>query len=120
MLGKVFLTQKNYNGAAKKLKEVIDSGVYDLLPDYAAVFDPNNEIIFSIQFVSGGVGEGNPWPNSFAPENSGKSIIAFGGDGNNQPTADLINSYELNDKRKEFSLATSYENGETIPYNFCY
>ena len=124
LLGKVYLTQKKYSQAAAKLKEVIDLGVYGLLPNYADVFDSNNENnrenVFDIQFRSGGVGEGSPWPNAFAPENSGNAIIPFGGGGNNQPSTDLINSYELNDKRKEFSLATSYVNasGVTIPYNF--
>ncbi|WP_146902807.1 RagB/SusD family nutrient uptake outer membrane protein [Adhaeribacter aerolatus] len=124
LLGKVYLTQRNFQGAANKLKEVIDLGVYGLLPEYADVFDSNNENhrenIFDIQFRSGGVGEGSPWPNAFAPENSGNAVIPFGGGGNNQPTLDLINSYEPNDKRKNFSLATSYVNasGATIPYNF--
>ncbi|PRX40399.1 RagB/SusD family nutrient uptake outer membrane protein [Salegentibacter salegens] len=113
-----------YSAAAEKLKEVIDSGVYNLLPNYAAVFDPDNdnndEIIFSIQFLAGGIGEGNPWPNSFAPINSGNAVIPFGGGGNNQPTTDMINSYEPGDQRKDFSIATSYESesGEIIPTNF--
>ncbi|KAA5542941.1 RagB/SusD family nutrient uptake outer membrane protein [Adhaeribacter rhizoryzae] len=124
LLGKVYLTQRKFQPAATKLKEVIDLGVYGLLPEYADVFDSNNEnhreIVFDIQFRSGGVGEGSPWPNAFSPENSGNAVIPFGGGGNNQPTTDLINSYEPNDKRKNFSLATSYVNasGATIPYNF--
>lgn len=124
LLGKVYLTQKKYIEASKKLKEVIDSDKYSILTDYASVFDAddgdNPEIIFAIQFMSGDLGEGNPWPNSFAPENSGNVVIPFGGSGNNQPSSDLINSYEPNDLRKDFSLATSYVNdaGQTIPYNF--
>jgi hypothetical protein len=124
LLGKVLLTEKKYPQAAAKLKEVIDLGVYDILPNYADVFRVNNknnkESVFDVQYKSGGAGEGNSWPNSFAPENSGNAVIAFGGGGNNQPTADLINSYEPGDKRKDVSLATSYVNasGQTIPYNF--
>ena len=124
LLGKVLLTQKKYSEAATKLKEVISSTVYDLLPNYADIFRANNknnkESIFEVQFKSGGVGEGNPWPNSFAPENSGNAVIAFGGDGNNQPTPDMVNAYEPNDKRKAISLASSYVNssGVTIQYNF--
>ncbi|WP_020597042.1 RagB/SusD family nutrient uptake outer membrane protein [Spirosoma panaciterrae] len=124
LLGKVYLTEKKYAQAAAKLKEVIDLGVYDILPNYADVFKVSNknnkESVFDVQYKSGGAGEGNSWPNSFAPENSGNAVIAFGGGGNNQPTADLINSYEPGDKRKDASLATSYVNasGQTIPYNF--
>lgn len=124
LLGKVYLTEKKYAQAAAKLKEVIDLGVYDILPNYADVFKVSNknnkESVFDVQYKSGGAGEGNSWPNSFAPENSGNAVIAFGGGGNNQPTADLINAYEPGDKRKDASLATSYVNasGQTIPYNF--
>jgi starch-binding outer membrane protein, SusD/RagB family len=124
LLGKVFLTQKKFSEAAARLKEVIASNAYALLPNYADVFRPanknNKESVFEVQFKSGGVGEGNPWPNSFSPENSGNAVIAFGGDGNNQPSLDMVNTYEPNDKRKALSLATSYVNssGVTIQYNF--
>jgi len=124
LLGKVYLTEKKYPETVAKLKEVIDLGVYDILPNYADVFRVNNknnkESVFDVQYKSGGSNEGNSWPNSFAPENSGNAVIAFGGGGNNQPTVDLINAYEPGDKRKDASLATSYVNasGQTIPYNF--
>lgn len=124
LLGKVLLTEKKFSEAATKLKEVIGSNVYGLLPDYADVFrvtnKNNRESVFDVQFKAGGVGEGNPWPNSFSPENSGNAVIAFGGDGNNQPSADIVNAYEATDKRKSLSLATSYVNagGVTIQYNF--
>lgn len=123
-LGKVYLTQKKYAAAASKLKEVIDLGVYELLPSYADVFKVanknNKESVFDIQYKSGGAGEGNAWPNSFAPQNSGNSVIAFGGDGNNQPTTDIINAYEAGDLRKDVSVATSYTNaaGQVIPDKF--
>jgi hypothetical protein len=124
LLGKVLLTEKKFPEAAARLKEVIASNVYGLLPNYADVFrvanKNNRESVFEVQFRSGGVGEGNPWPNSFSPENSGNAVIAFGGDGNNQPSVDMTNAYEPNDKRKALSLATSYVNasGVTIQYNF--
>lgn len=122
--GKVFLTQKKYTDAAAKLKEVIDGGLYTLLANYADIFKPtgknHKESVFDVQFASGGVGEGNPWPNYFAPTNSGNAVIPFGGDANSQPTADIIAAYEPNDLRKNISLATSYKdaNGQTIPFNF--
>ncbi|WP_420153171.1 RagB/SusD family nutrient uptake outer membrane protein [Siphonobacter sp.] len=124
LLGKVYLTQRKYAPAVAKLKEVIDLNVYDLLPSYADVFKVSNknnkESVFDVQYKSGGAGEGNPWPNDFAPENSGNAVIAFGGSGNNQPSADLIAAYEAGDVRKDVSLATSYVNasGQTIPTNY--
>lgn len=123
-LGKVYLTQKKFGPAAGKLKEVIDLGVYALLPSYADVFRVANknskETVFEVQYKSGGAGLGNSWPNAFAPQNSGNAVIAFGGDGNNQPTTDMIAAYEPGDLRKDASLATSYINaaGQVIPDKF--
>jgi hypothetical protein len=124
LLGRVLLTQKKFPQAAAKLKEVIDLGIYGLLDNYADYFRVNNknnrESVFEIQFKSGGAGEGNPWPNSFGPQNSGNIVIAFGGDGNNQPTNDMVAAYEPGDVRKDVTIATSYVNatGNTIQGNF--
>jgi hypothetical protein len=123
-LAKVYLTQRKFAQAATKLKEVIDSGVYDLLPSFAAVFSAaaknHREAVFEIQYRSGGLNEGNPTPSSFAPENSGNAVIPFGGDGNNQPTIDLENAFEPGDQRKAITVATSYVNaaGVTVPARF--
>jgi hypothetical protein len=124
LLGKVVLTEKKYSQAVAKLKEVIDLNVYAILPSYADVFKVGNknnkESVFDVQYKSGGAGEGNPWPNSFAPQNSGNAVINFSGGGNNQPTDDLIKAYEPGDVRKDLSLGTSYVNasGQTIQVNY--
>ncbi|WP_128544893.1 RagB/SusD family nutrient uptake outer membrane protein [Larkinella soli] len=124
LLGKVFLTQKKYAEAAGKLKEVIDAGTYDLLPNYADLFRAANknskESVFEVQYKKGNLGEGSPFANAYAPENSGNAVIQFGGGGNNRPMPDLINSYEPGDLRKDVSLATSYVNagGVKVDYNF--
>ncbi|MCX2481040.1 RagB/SusD family nutrient uptake outer membrane protein [Pedobacter sp. MC2016-15] len=124
LLGRVLLTQKKFPLAATKLKEVIDLGIYSLVDNYADYFRVNNknnrESVFEIQFKSGGAAEGNPWPNAFGPQNSGNAVIAFGGDGNNQPTNDMVMAYEPNDVRKDVTLATSYvnANGNTIQGNY--
>lgn len=118
LLAKVYLTQNKIQQASARLKEVIDLNIYDLV-SYADAFDPakknGKEAVFEIQFAAGS-GEGNPWPNTFAPQNSGNAVINFGGGGNNRPTQDLIDAYEPGDIRKDFSLATSYVNasGQTI------
>ena len=124
ILGRVLLTQKKYVPAAVQLKAVIDLGQYALVPVYADFFKVTNknnkEAIFDVQYKSGGIGQGNPWPNSFAPQNSGNAVIQFGGGGNNVPTDDLVNDYEAGDQRKAATIATSYVNagGATIPGNF--
>ncbi|GAA4453604.1 RagB/SusD family nutrient uptake outer membrane protein [Nibrella saemangeumensis] len=124
LLGKVYLTQKKYAEAAQKLKEVIDSGTYELLPNYADVFRASNknhkESIFDVQYKKGNIGEGSGFANAYAPENSGNAVIQFGGGGNNRPTPDMVQAYEPGDTRKDVSLATSYVNasGTKIDYNF--
>lgn len=124
ILGRVYLTEHKYPQAATKLKEVIDLGVYSILPNYADVFKVTNknnaEMIFEVQYKSGQVGLGNSWPNSFAPLNSGNSVIVFGGDGNNAPTDDLIKEYESGDSRSAATVATSYVNssGATVKVNY--
>ncbi|MBC7891604.1 MAG: RagB/SusD family nutrient uptake outer membrane protein [Sphingobacteriaceae bacterium] len=124
LLGKVYLTQKNYAGAVAKLKEVVDAATYDLLPNYADLFKTANknskESIFEVQYKKGAIGEGSNFGNTYAPENSGNAVIQFGGGGNNQPTVDLINSYEAGDVRRDVSLATSYVNagGTKIDYRY--
>ncbi|MEZ4900990.1 MAG: RagB/SusD family nutrient uptake outer membrane protein [Spirosomataceae bacterium] len=123
LLAKVYLTRKQYNEAATKLKEVIDGGVYDLLPNYADVFKAANknhkESIFDIQYKKGSIGEGNGLPNTYAPENSGNSVVQFGGGGNNRPTPDFVSAYENGDLRMAVSMATGYTNaqGVRVEYN---
>lgn len=54
-LAKVYLTRKNYTDALAKATEVINSGVFSLVPTFADVFDVAKkngpEDIFGIQFV---------------------------------------------------------------------
>lgn len=124
ILGRVLMTEKKFPQAATKLKEVIDLNVYTILPNYADVFkvaNKNNaESIFDVQYKSGQVGLGSSLANSYAPLNSGNSVVAFGGDGNNAPTSDLINEYETGDTRFAASIGTSYVNssGATVNVNY--
>ena len=124
LLGKVYLTRKQYTEAGAKLKEVIDSNVYDLLPNYADVFRASNknhkESIFDVQYKKGTINEGSGFGNSYAPENSGNSVIQFGGSGNNRPTPDMEQAYEAGDLRKAASMSTGYTNaqGVRVEYNY--
>lgn len=53
-LAKVYLTMGNWERAAELAKEVIESGQYQLLENYADIFDPFNqrhsEVIWSVQW----------------------------------------------------------------------
>ncbi|WP_031530165.1 RagB/SusD family nutrient uptake outer membrane protein [Dyadobacter crusticola] len=118
LLGKVYLTVRDYVKARDILKEVIAQGTYKLLDDYAALWPVananNEESIFEVQFKKGGTGTGSSFYNNFAPRNSGSSVIQIGfASGRNIPTTDLINAYEPGDARKAASLAVGYTDNTT-------
>lgn len=122
LLGAVYMTLQKYDNAEAKLAEVVNSSTYALLENtpgslnndgYAKVFNAENhnhkEAIFEVQFKKGGYGEGNNFPNIFAPENSGTNVVSVGGaGGNNVPEMDIYNAYEEGDLRRDFSVALGY------------
>lgn len=119
LLGKVYLTLQQYSEAELVLQKVIESGVYELVPDYADLFDPANkdftETIFAIQYAENNEELSNRFIFMFAPHTSGgevtqrPNINIANGAGWNQPTEDLINAFEPGDKRKAVSI--NYWNG---------
>jgi len=113
LLGKVYLTIKEYNNAEKSLKQVIDSNKYSLLSKYADLFEPSNkdykETIFSVQYSENSRELSNRFIFMFAPWTSGGNItkrpsINMISAGWNMPTNDLLNAFEAGDKRKDVSI----------------
>ncbi|GAB3704860.1 RagB/SusD family nutrient uptake outer membrane protein [Spirosoma flavus] len=115
LLGKVYLTRKDWTNAASKLKEVITSAKYQLLPKYSDVFSfatpTNAEILFNVQYKSGNTGQGS----NFGPVQASEGARITGGS-MRYPTADMDAAYEPGDLRKSFSMKSSYidANGQTI------
>lgn len=127
LLGKVYLTRKEYDKAATILKEMISANNYQLLSKYADVFSyatpTNAEIIFNVQYKSGNIGQGSNFWVAFAPWNSRTEVLGPNGGtggGINRPTVDLVNSFEPGDLRKNFSIQTAYTdlNGRIINERF--
>ncbi|MHB1178192.1 MAG: RagB/SusD family nutrient uptake outer membrane protein, partial [Daejeonella sp.] len=114
LLGKVYLTMHKYAEAETILKSVIDSKKYALLPNYADVFNPSKkdykETIFAIQYSENNRELSNRFIFWFAPHTSGGAVTKRpnigikGNAGWNQPTDDLINAFEVGDKRKNVSI----------------
>ena len=113
MLGKVYLTLKDFAKAETKLQEVTTMG-YSLLPVYNDLFDyskneHHSEYIFDIEYEEG-VGEGSRLTNAFAP-NSQPFTTYFGiggnGDEQNSPTQGLIDIFDKNDKRKDITVGVT-------------
>jgi hypothetical protein len=125
LLGKVYLTMKNYAAASSKLAEVIASGQFSVAANsYAAVFSPttsfaaNKDVMLAVQYKSGNIGQGSSIWNSSIPWGVGLTTAQWGvasgtGDGYLRPTLDMEAAYEPGDLRKAASLATSYMNGST-------
>ncbi|GAB3740421.1 RagB/SusD family nutrient uptake outer membrane protein [Spirosoma lituiforme] len=119
LLGKAYLTSKQFDKAVAKLKEVITPGTYRLLPVYDDVFRPNNgnnaEIVFSVQYTRTGNKEGSNFSLDFAPTGAGSDIVTGGNPSSlNQGTLDLFNAFEAGDSRKNVSIQRF--TGGDMPY----
>jgi hypothetical protein len=126
LLGKVYLTLSQWDLAAPKLKEVIDANMYNLTAvSYAQTFSPatsyanNKDIIWSVQYKSGLVGQGSALWSSLTPWGSSGPLFGTTGTGEGfmKPTADIISAYEPGDLRKDATLRTSFTNGASVVIN---
>jgi starch-binding outer membrane protein, SusD/RagB family len=116
LLGKVYLTQKNYTAARDQLKVVIDyananPNALGLLTNFADLFKVTSknskESIFEVQFLKGGVGEGSRFVNLFSPANTTQFTNGIGTAlGDNEPTTNLADAYAANDVRKAVTIGT--------------
>ncbi|GAA0879017.1 RagB/SusD family nutrient uptake outer membrane protein [Algoriphagus jejuensis] len=113
LLGKVYLTLKDYSKAEAALKKVMDSNKYALLANYADLFNPGSkdykETIFSVQYSEINRELSNRFIFMFAPWTSAGSItmrpaINMTSAGWNMPTTDLRNAFEEGDLRKGVSI----------------
>jgi len=124
LLADVYMWQKNYTGAITELEKVQTLG-YNLVPNYADVFDINNEqnseVVFSVQYINGNSGLGSFFMYRFLPWDSGREFLTkdqyTARTGLNIPTTDLLNSFETGDLRKNM-INTDYTDtyGTNIPY----
>lgn len=110
ILSKVYLTEKKWDKAAGKSKEVIDSKVYDLFADYADVFNVaaknGKEHIFSAQFK----GLTNWIGNSLASASAPTSVPGITGDQADalHKEGGLFEAFAENDKRKYITFAVAF------------
>ncbi len=111
LLAKAYLTIKDYSNAQTELNSIVNSNQYNLLINYADIFDPANknhqESIFEVQFKEGQEGESSNFIYQFAPVGSRGTVILGpeSSPGRNIPTKDMIEAYEPNDLRKDISVA---------------
>lgn len=111
LLAKTYLFEKKYAEAATAAQTVINSGEYDLNPDYYANFIQATangiESIWEIQRVENFTDNGGGWgPDSF---DGTLTPIRVGceGWGQNGPSGDLYNQFVAADIRRKYTTPTS-------------
>ncbi|KAB7732224.1 RagB/SusD family nutrient uptake outer membrane protein [Rudanella paleaurantiibacter] len=126
LLGKLYLTKKQYAEAVSTLKQVVPLG-YSLLPKYADIFDPAKkngpESIFEVQYQGGNdLGEQSNFMYVFAPRLSQGAVTGFANTppgGRNIPTNDIMAAFEPGDLRKDVSFQPGYTlNGTFVAIPF--
>lgn len=99
LLVKVYLWRQNWSAAKMVAEEIINSGEYRLVPDYADIFplygENNEESVFEIQFMNA---SGGNWGKNNANEGSFTNVFVrargqFAGYGFNIPTQDFVDEF---------------------------
>jgi starch-binding outer membrane protein, SusD/RagB family len=109
MMAKLYLYIKDYENAKKLAQEVINSNMYDLVTDYAGMFNSssfnnNIESIFSIQHQL----TGDPWgsANQKNPDRGPSNLQTEEANMWQQymPSMDILSAYEFGDLRRKGSV----------------
>jgi len=121
VLGDVYLNLKEWDKAEEALRKVEG---YDLLTDYAAIYNPTNknhiESIFEVQYLEGtSLGLHSAFPYYFVPLTPNHSELTKGpqgsqsvpGSGWNIPTQDLLAAYEDREKDQRFNASIAFHTG---------
>ncbi|WP_162340711.1 RagB/SusD family nutrient uptake outer membrane protein [Cyclobacterium salsum] len=125
LLAKVYMTSTDYRDyglAQQELEDIVNSGLFEIIPSYADLFDPamknSKESIFEVQYLDGTAGEASNFIYQFAPFGSRGTVFLGPGNGGgrNIPTLDMINTYEVNDLRKDVSIGYFDRGTLSVPY----
>ncbi len=105
LLAKVYLYLADYENAAAQAMEVINSGIYDLEPNFSDAFLPIGEHGIESVFEVGAIpfGTGAQGGNQFA-NTQGVRGVPNRGWGFNRPTLDLINTFHPDDPRMDATV----------------
>lgn len=120
LLANVYMVQEKWAEAEALLREVVNSGEYALVPEYADAFsnstgNKNNiESVFEVQFLEGSAGLNGNFLYPFMPRPmTAAELVTITGTSNpqplseeglNTPTPDIIAAYEEGDEREEASI----------------
>jgi hypothetical protein len=120
ILGRVYLTHKQFPEAETVLKEVTTMG-YKLLPDFNDLWDysqdeHHNEYIFDIEYESD-IQLGTSFTNDFLPQQAeiAQMYGIPGAAGNsNTPSDVLFEIFEDDDKRKDISVSRGWTDADGV------
>jgi hypothetical protein len=97
LLGKVYLTRRQFTEALVPLQEVVERGPYALLPNFADIFEPGNanhrESVFEIQYEGGTLGMGSRWSSAAHPRQLANALGISTAD-ETLPTNDIVQAFE--------------------------
>ncbi|WP_268122449.1 RagB/SusD family nutrient uptake outer membrane protein [Roseivirga pacifica] len=135
LLGNVYLVQEDFVAAETVLRNVVNSGEYQLMTNYADVFDPNNknniESVFEVQYKEGTEGYASNFTYTFVPQpitaaelttlmeqyiTAPTGITALTQEAYNVPTPDIIQAYEAGDLRLDATIGYGDAGGTTYPF----
>jgi starch-binding outer membrane protein, SusD/RagB family len=105
LLGKVQLTLGNTSEAITALRNVSGKLLTNYADNFGIANENSEESLFEVQFKKGGIGEGSPYANLFTPFGATYLIGGIGtASGDNLPTQDLFNSYQVGDLRRDVTI----------------
>jgi len=122
ILGRVYLTNKQFAEAETVLREVTTMG-YALLPNFNDLWDyskseHHSEYIFDVEYHAGTTPNmGSSFTTEFAPQDA--AILSFfgimGSAGNtNNPSEEAFNLFQEGDKRKAISVCKGYTDANGV------
>jgi hypothetical protein len=123
LLGKVYLTRKQYDLAKSTLEPLLSSTKTSLMPAYADLFieknENNIESLFEVQFSNEPDNTSNMANNTGAWQINAPNLTGAGGHVI-IPTDYFFNSFEANDLRKDATFRTVFYNsaGELVDYSW--
>ncbi|MFV8271228.1 RagB/SusD family nutrient uptake outer membrane protein [Flavobacterium sp. GT2N3] len=111
-----------YALALSLMNDIITNGPFGLVSNYASIFAYNNEnnmeMIFDIQYSSGGTGVGGSYPSISVTEGylRAKKVGFPNGEDRKNVSTNLLNTYTNADIRDDFSILLKYtdENNNVI------
>jgi hypothetical protein len=120
------LNSNEYAKARDLLHEIINSGQYAFINNYAQIFsydnENNSESVFEVQFKSGGTGTGTVIPAEMLPSGYMRAykIPVAGGNDFKYVSNDLLQAYPAGDARLAFNVIQGYidENGNFVNQNY--